>query len=289
MRDIKRTFIIGEEWLYYKIYCGSYSADTILTETISPIVIELQKRKLIDYWFFIRYNDPKSHLRLRFHLNKIEVIQEVIQIMASHFSKLIREDTAYEINIGTYKREIERYGSNTIVEAEKVFYYHSEKTLQIISETLPQHNEIVRIFVALKSIDDLLAHFKISLIERQNFVEEKCTYFKLEHGIKKDNIKKMAELYVKYRSDIFLLLNHKEEPKYLEGLLEILSSSDEEMQNIKKIHLKIKKNKAIIPLDLISSFIHMNVNRLFRSKQRQYEMLCYDFMNKYYKTLIAKK
>ena len=169
MRKVKRTFIIGEEWLYYKIYCGSYSADTILVNTIWPIIVELQKRKLVDYWFFIRYNDPKNHLRFRLHLNKVEVIQEVIQIIRSYFSKLIDEESAYEINVGTYIREIERYGSNIIVETEKMFYYHSQKTLRILSETLLENEEIVRIFAVLKDIDDLLNSFKISLVDRQVF------------------------------------------------------------------------------------------------------------------------
>ncbi|SNR95213.1 thiopeptide-type bacteriocin biosynthesis domain-containing protein [Flavobacterium sp. ov086] len=286
MRNLKRTFIIGEEWLYYKIYCGSYSADTILVETISPVIFELQKRKLVDYWFFIRYNDPKNHLRLRLHLNKVEEIQEVIQIMTSYLSKLIKEETAYEINVGTYRREMERYGGNTIIEAEKMFYYHSQKTLKILSETLLENDEIVRIFAALKDIDDLLDYFKISLLERQDFAKEKCVYFRLEQDINRHNTKKMADLYSKYKSDIFLLLQHKKEPEYLEGLFEILNSSDEEMENIKIICKKIKKNKKIDSLTLISSIIHMNVNRIFRSKQRQYEMLCFDFMNKYYKTLM---
>jgi thiopeptide-type bacteriocin biosynthesis protein len=289
MRDVKRNFIIGEEWLYYKIYCGSYSADTILIETVNPIVDELKKRKLVDYWFFIRYNDPKNHLRLRFHLNNVEVIQEVIQIMTSHFSKLIKEEMAYEINVGTYTREIERYGSNIIIEAEKIFYYQSQRTLRVISETIAQNDEIVRIFTALKNIDDLLGYFKISLSDRQIYVEGQCASFKDEYALKKDSIKKMGELYAKYRFDIFSLLNLKQEPKYLEGLFEILNVSDEEMRCVKKIRMKLKKDKAIAPLNLINSLVHMDVNRLFRSKQTQYEMLCYDFMNKYYKTLIAKK
>jgi len=289
MKDFKRTFIIGEEWLYYKIYCGSYSADRILIETISPIVAELQKRKLIDYWFFVRYHDPKNHLRLRFHLNKVEVIQEVIQIITVYFSKLIKEDIAYEINTGTYKREIERYGNSTIAEAEKMFYYHSKKTIQVISEMITENDEIVRIFATLKNINDLLEHFQITLVERQKFVTEKSTSLKLEHAISRDNIKNINVLYKKHKSDIFLILDHNEEPQYLEGLIEILNTCDEEINSIKNIQAKIKKNKAVVPLNLINSFIHMNVNRLFRSKQKQYEMLCYDFMNKYYKTLIAKK
>jgi len=289
MGNVKRTFIIGEEWLYYKIYCGSYSADTILVKTIYPIIDKLQKRKLVDYWFFIRYNAPKNHLRLRLHLNKVELIQEVIQIITPYFSKLIREEMAYQINVGTYKREIERYGSNTVVEAEKMFYYHSQKALQVLSETLLQDDEIVRIFAVLKDIDDLLNHFKIPLVERQYFVMERCTYFRLEMDIRKDNTKKIAELYLRYKFDIFLLLNQKKEAKYLKGLLEILNNSDEEMNSITRIRKKIKKNKELDTLNLISSLIHMNINRIFRSRQRQYEMLCFDFMNKYYNTLMSKK
>lgn len=289
MEDIKRTFIIGEEWLYYKIYCGNYSADSILVETINTILVELQNKKLIDYWFFVRYEDPKNHLRLRFHLSKIEAIQEVILIILPYFSKLIQEDVAYEINVGTYKREIERYGSYSIVESEKMFYYQSQKILKVITETPASNDEIVRIFVGLKNIDDLLGYFKISVAERQRYVQERSLCLRSEEGITKHNIRKISELYVKYKSDIFLFLHYHQEPKYLEGILKILESSSEEIHNTNTLVTKIKNSKMISDLNLVDSLIHMNINRLFRSRQRQYEMLCYEFMNKYYKTLMAKK
>lgn len=103
MKETKRTFILGEEWLYYKIYCGSYSADAVLIESILPIAKELQKRKLIDHWFFIRYNDPKNHLRVRFHLTNIDNLQEIIKLMLLYFGKLVEKDIVYDMATATYK------------------------------------------------------------------------------------------------------------------------------------------------------------------------------------------
>ena len=41
--------------------------------------------------------------------------------------------------------------------------------------------------------------------------------------------------------------------------------------------------------DLMGSYIHMLMNRLFKSKQRVHEMVMYDFLFRYYKSEIAKK
>ena len=289
MKEIKRTFILGEEWLYYKIYCGSYSADTVLIENILPIVAELLQRKLIDQWFFIRYHDPKNHLRLRFHLPNTGNLQEIIKLAQPYFSKFIEKDIVYDIVTATYKREIERYGKRTIMEAEKLFYCHSEKTLQLIDSTTPAHDEIARIFASLQMMDDLLEEFEISLTHRQEFTHSMQLQFKEEHNIGKDNTKKLDHLYRNFRAEILLFLTEKQEPQYLEGLIEIIKTKEEEAKIIKTILSKIKENGTTASLELIASLIHMNINRVFRSKQRQYEMLCYDFMNRYYKTRLARK
>lgn len=289
MKEIKRTFILGEKWLYYKLYCGSYSADTILTENILLIVEELKQKKLIDQWFFIRYHDPKNHLRLRFHLKKIDNLQEIIQLTQLYFSKLVEKDIVYDIATATYKREIERYGKTTITAVEKLFYYNSEKILQLIDNTTSEDDEIARIFAALQMIDDLLEEFEISLTHRQEFLHSMQLQFKSEHNVGKDNKKKLDQIYRDYRIDISMFLAEKQEPLYLEGIIKIIKTGEGEAKIIKTILSKIKENNTISSFDLIASLIHMNINRIFRSKQRQYEMLCYDFMNRYYKTRLARK
>jgi hypothetical protein len=40
--------------------------------------------------------------------------------------------------------------------------------------------------------------------------------------------------------------------------------------------------------DLITSYIHMMMNRSFRSRQRIHELVLYDFLYRYYKSVIAR-
>ena len=77
--SIKRTYILGDEWLYYKLYCGARTSDVILTETIKPVTEYLLNQGLIDSWFFIRYGDPDFHIRIRFHLVDLAKIGDVIR------------------------------------------------------------------------------------------------------------------------------------------------------------------------------------------------------------------
>lgn len=285
-QQVKRNFILGEEWLYFKIYCGNYSADGILTESILPIVTKLRKKKLINQWFFIRYNDPKNHLRLRFQISDPSNIQKIILLIQTQFRELIEKDLVNDIVTATYKREIERYGETTIELVEKLFYHQSKKTLNLICNTTKQDDEIARIFASLQMIDDLLEHFQIPLNERIRFVKFIEEAYKAEHSIEKENNKKLDQLYRTYKNEIRLYLQEKQEPFYLEGLIKLFKTTKKEIAIINNIIYK----KPTIPLEnIISSIIHMNINRIFRSKQRQYEMLCYDFMTRYYKSIAARK
>ncbi|MEA9415085.1 thiopeptide-type bacteriocin biosynthesis protein [Flavobacterium sp. PL02] len=284
-QKVKRSFILGEEWLYYKIYCGHYSADLVLAESILPIVNELVQKGLIVQWFFIRYNDPNNHLRLRFQIENLDNIQVIIKLMQTHFSELIKKDLVSDIVTATYKREIERYGESTIELVEKLFYYHSEKTVNLITNTTPQEDEIARIFASLQMINDLLECFNIPLNNRISFVKTMQEDYKSEQHIEKENNKKLDFLYRTYRNEIILYLQEKQEPAYLEGLIDLVKITQKEIEVIKEI-ISMKSSTSLE--DFISSLIHMNINRIFRSKQRHYEMLCYDFMNRYYKNIAAR-
>ena len=68
MIDIQRTYIPGDQWLYFKIYTGFKTADLLLREVIPRIANQLLAGHIISKWFFIRYSDPELHLRLRFCL-----------------------------------------------------------------------------------------------------------------------------------------------------------------------------------------------------------------------------
>ena len=56
--NTKRIFIIGDEWLYLKLYTGVKTADYILTTHFKNLLDQMIRNEYIDHWFFIRYSDP---------------------------------------------------------------------------------------------------------------------------------------------------------------------------------------------------------------------------------------
>jgi thiopeptide-type bacteriocin biosynthesis protein len=129
---MKRDFCIGSEWLYYKICTGVKTADLILMEKLYPIILDLKEEKTIDKWFFIRYNDPDDHIRIRFNCKTPENISIVIAKMHLVLDELLEENLVWKVQIDTYQREIERYGERSIEDSETLFWHDSEMILQYL-------------------------------------------------------------------------------------------------------------------------------------------------------------
>ena len=76
------------------------------------------------------------------------------------------------------------------------------------------------------------------------------------------------------------------------GLLElakILKSNQKDLRcNIEFVAYTLEE-PPFFRTKLMGSYIHMLINRLFKSKQRLHEMVIYDFLFRYYKSEIAKK
>ena len=109
-----RTCLVGSKWLYYKIYCGVKTADTLLLEVLKPLTKNLLEKQIINKWFFIRYSDPKPHLRFRVELIDLKNNYEVIQTVKTLLNPYINNRQIWDIQIANYKRELERYGAKTI-------------------------------------------------------------------------------------------------------------------------------------------------------------------------------
>ena len=67
---IRRTFIPGGDWVYFKLYTGAKIADIIIKNELGKYIFELKQNDIIDKWFFIRYFDSEFHIRLRIHLKE---------------------------------------------------------------------------------------------------------------------------------------------------------------------------------------------------------------------------
>lgn len=288
--DTQRNFILGDSWLYYKIYTGPKTADLILSEIILPIAEELIKAKIIDKWFFIRYSDPKHHLRVRFHYNKPEHVGQIINALYPHFKQFVDQDLIWKLQIDTYQREIERYGSNTIALGETLFYHDSLMITKFIEMIEGDEGEELRWLFSLRAIDSFLNEFGYTLEEKRDLMINMSTNFRSEFDSSKFLGKQLNDKYRAEKDKIkeFMVFTAEDNPDY-EPILDVLEERETSSKPIIKDVLVHKKNETLqVPINnLMSSYIHMHMNRLFKSKNRMHEMVCYDFLCREYKTQVA--
>lgn len=284
--SIKRTFIPGDEWLYYKIYCGARTSDTILTESIKPVTEELLKKKWIDSWFFIRYADPDFHIRIRLHLQDVKHIGDIILKINKALQKYVEQHIIYKIQTDTYIRELERYGNNTMVVSEELFFYDS---LMLLDGIVSIEDEELYFLFVVKAIDSLLNSFGYNNKQKLDLASQNGMGFKKEFNADKLLNKQLDKKYRGLKNKVTSFLERdytQEDYSVLDQIIDRkVKKSVSAIQNIRDKHQK--KELEISLDDLLSSYIHMLVNRAFRSRQRFYELVCYDFLSRYQKTQVS--
>lgn len=291
---IQRNFSIGSEWLYFKLYGGVKVADKILLENIKPLVEELLLKKLIDYWFFIRYSDPDNHLRVRFHLPDTSKIGEVIQLFYQFILPAESVKYIWKIQTETYVRELERYGFENITLSEKLFFFDSQSILFFLESTEGDEREYIRWLWGMRAIDDLLSNFQVNLLDKLALMEALKNSFGREFGIDLALKQQIDKKYRENRPAIEAILNIENEVISQFQLTEMLMVLRENSMYIKPIVDEIlnyhhQKQLHISLSNLLSSHIHMLLNRLIPANQRLHELLIYDFLFRHYKSVEMKK
>jgi thiopeptide-type bacteriocin biosynthesis protein len=290
MKDkVQRDFILGDEWFYVKIYTGVKTADTILLEVIEPLVNELLNKGIIDKWFFIRYSDPDFHLRVRFHLTNIPSLSSIIIKLNALIKPHLENNLVNSLQTDTYTRELERYGNYTINEAEDLFFHDSNMTLEMLKLIEGDEGEQYRWHFACMAVDSLLSDFNYSEQEKLNLMERFQHGFGQEFGM---NNHLKVQLDKKFREErglmrtYLLKVNDFYQPFY--DILDKKSSVSNKV--IKRIISLHQNNNLEQDLNnLLGSYIHMLLNRIFKSKQRLNEMVIYSLLFRFYRSEIARQ
>lgn len=290
MKPTQRKFIPGSKWLYIKLYTGSKTADRILTKEISAIIIKLQKQNKIEKWFFIRYADPDFHIRVRFLMNDDSYIGEAIFLFYKQLNPLIKNNIIWKVQFDTYNRELERYGNMLIEAAESIFHIDSDCIVSIIKKINQFQKEDYRWMIALRLIDAILSDFELILLEKQNLMLQLSQSYKIEFGFTEYNTKQFNTKYRGCRQIIEDVLEYNfQELEFLSLNVFIEQRTNKMKVVVKHIYDVIKNNQVDINIqNLIVSYVHMMMNRLFRSKNRIHELILYDFMRRYYTSKIAQ-
>lgn len=287
--NVKRNFypIPKEKWLYVKIYCGTKISDEFLKNIINPFTKKIIEDNLITKFFFIRYNDPDFHLRIRFLTCNPESWVIILNLLKDYIDLYIWDENIYNLQIDSYRREVERYGNYTIEFSESVFHHDSIATLDLLELCSHNNKEKDRWIFCLISIDMLFEDFGFNLDSKKNIINNCFKSFFKEFG--GDNSLK-EKLYTKYRSNKTTIeklldnhINSKENFTLNKILLTRSKNLRQEINNLTSI-----SNKPSYFSSVINSYIHMLCNRMFTHNQRKYELVIYYFLLKYYESKIIR-
>lgn len=281
----KRNFIVGSEWIYFKIYLGFKTADEILF-SFNNLIIKNKQRGIVLHWFFIHYSDPKYHLRIRIKLSNRKYIGIILLEVNKIFNPKLNAGKISSIQIDTYKREIERYGMDAIDLVEKYFEHQSIIIIEFLKSTKKvQNQDLIRFAFAIKIFNLYLDEFDYNTSEKKEFVYKSLSSFETELNISSITKKKIT---LKYQ---FL------EPM-LDSLLVETSSIDVENWNLVSKILKnytntqsklikdIKRKSSLYKnlssrYDFVWSLNHMFINKLIGIKSRKFEYILYAILNKH--------
>lgn len=288
-----QSFQLGSEWLYAKIYCGNVTGDAVLRDTVAPLVSTLLRENVIDGWFFIRYSDAEgSHIRLRLHGAPRDLIDNVLTRLSAAIAPLLAANVVRKVVYDAYDRETARYGGDAaIAAAERLFRADSEAVLRLLKIYTGDSGLDARWRLCLRGIDMLFVDLGFDLESRLRIVTNTRKQFGRELDPEDALPDRLARKLRRERARIDCLFDEQRIPAELRPGMEILKLRSAEIHPIaERFHELQRLGLLTRPLDEIAgSLAHMFANRLLRSAHRMQELVIADFLERTYRSALARR
>jgi thiopeptide-type bacteriocin biosynthesis protein len=279
---VGRVFVPGSEWLYIKIYSSPLLLDRILIEKLGPLLKRMERCSELHQWFFLRYEDPDHHLRIRFKVEDSSQNADILSQINTALEQEIRSGVVQKVVVDTYVREIERYGGpEGIGLAETAFWIDSRAALKTLEldEASQAANQRIRSVVA--GIDRLLRDFDESMGFRISMVRSLRDQFGQEFALTSVQRQAIGRKFRQHRNHLLNGIMQESAPFHArsESMREIVRGFNE---------LAREGKLAVSMQSIVSSLVHMHVNRMIRSEQRKHEVVIYDLLYRTYDSILAQ-
>ncbi len=143
--------------------------------------------------------------------------------------------------------------------------------------------------MSLRGIHELLQDFNLTLEQKYAFSKMIQTSFFREFGAQPSLQKQLNDKYRSYQKMMFTHLDAaQDEANEIEEVIQFYTERSVSIkESVKFIIDKVENEQKLF--DLLASYIHMFMNRMFLSQQRKYELVLYHFLEKYYNSQLALK
>lgn len=262
IKEADTIIVPGKDWLSFEIYCHPNSANRILSHEVLKFIERYERE--FKCWFFLRYNKPSHHIRLRFQLKEPKDGYFFISALTNAFESYLRAGFIFDIQLKTYKRELSRYRHVEITHIEQLFCTDSKYCL---NSFIHEPTSFEMYSVCIRMMYMLIRKLDPGHNSGLNFIKRVQDSLMKEHGFKNNDFKKINQAYLKFAYDTKISLNDE--------LLMI--SCDSLLQSFAKV-LECCATEG--KMNLLADLFHMHINRRFPDNQRIHEMIIYSFLYK---------
>ena len=246
-RDLRMP---GGEWCYVELYMRPEVMDSFLTNEVKQLINVL--KPLLREWFFIRYNHPETHIRLRLKLIDPKMLSWILQTMQQSMDINDHYGPLRRMEVKGYEREILRYSPAQMDKVEHFFY-----------------------------LDSVWALHQLRLSEDERYGQVICFAEKLCTVLFDDQSKQTA--FFRQLSESFALEMRFGPNEFKKINKAYLSQQVTTQTNGKLVNCFSKLIRNYEPYQqfrLLADLIHMHVNRRFSAAQRMHEAVIYQFLYK---------
>lgn len=288
----KRCYPPGSEWLYIKLYCGTAAADDVLRRVIAPVLDQAIGSGWVDRWFFIRFEDPDPHLRLRFHGDPGELLGALLPVLRDAADPFLIDETIRGFQLDTYAPEIDRYGGARGASlAETLFQADSEATLGLLRLLGGDAGEKLRWLLTLRGLHDLLVALRLDFDTRFHVVSTQRRSFAEEFKVAKPQRIQLGNRFRQHRreAESIVAASPQSRAELAPALALLRRRSDAISKISEELSALDREGELGVPIpELARSYLHMHVNRMIRSAQRTHELVLYDFLQRIYESEAAR-
>lgn len=256
----------GGEWLYYKLYFYPTQANAVLTGPLHQFLITV--KPYLSTWFFIRYDSPAPHLRLRLGLKNPRDFLTVNQALKVLIEPEINSGQLADLTLATYKQELHRYGADRIKRIERVFHLDSKLVLGELRRRLTPEQHYLR------AVEYILKVYLRFLGNRQHqlaFVSQMAQQFAQEHHLAPVHFRALNQAYQQDYSGLDPWDTYPSSARTAAGYKVVHKAVEKALLGATGPHLQ----------QLIADLIHMHLNRRFPADQRLQETVVYHYLQRY--------
>ncbi|WP_411348732.1 lantibiotic dehydratase [Paenibacillus sp. WLX2291] len=251
-----------DDWLYIKLYGKQAREEELIAFELLDFCRELSAHLPVQH-FFMRYMDPKPHLRLRFAADSATLLTMLPDVL-DWLKGLKQQGLIADYTIASYDRELERYGGVAAIQAaERLFGADSFVVESILrGRRLKQLNMEIDT-IAIISIIRLLQQLNLNPQQQLDILSRQG----MTNSEYRQEFKQQAAYYTGLcdPADYWQRLSAEDGGKELLDLLALRDAHAHEYAHYLQGDIPLTAH----PADMIGSVLHLHCNRLLGTDREQ--------------------